>query len=709
MVPMLDLLFDLAANQGAREIVMGMAHRGRLNVLVHNICRPYATIFAEFEGGKQEGESPEHDGTGDVKYHHGAEGVFRTHSGKSISVALINNPSHLEFVDPVVNGNARARQTHRKSRDLHHDHSIALPVQIHGDAAFAGQGIVAETLNLNALRGYQVGGTIHLIANNQVGFTTDMAESRSTQHASDLAKGFDIPIIHVNADDAEGCLAAVRLAMMFREEFHRDVLIDLVGYRRWGHNEADEPAYTQPLMYERIRSHPSVRVLYAEALVNEGLLTQEEAQRRYDTAYQRLIEIQQGYRASAAKAATAQAAPARLVTGESVETAVPADRLLALNEALLAVPEGFTVNPKLKRQLDRRRGAMGEAGGIDWGHAEALALASLLTEGIPIRLTGEDAERGTFSQRHMVLHDATNGKAWTPIQNLPSAVASCEVYNSPLSELAALGFEYGYANAASDSLVIWEAQYGDFINAAQVIVDQFIAAGLSKWGVTNRLTLLLPHGYEGGGPEHSSARLERFLQLAAEGNFRIANCTTPAQYFHLLRRQARRSRVRPLVIFSPKSLLRLPQAASRLADLTSGTFQPVLDDPDPAIHSSRETVQRVVLCTGKIYYDLLAEAAGLERRPAIVRIEGLHTFLDQPLRAVLAGYPDAREFVWAQEEPRNMGAWFYVAPRLAPLLPSGVALEYAGRPERASPAEGYPDAHSAEQSRIVMEALTGKM
>jgi 2-oxoglutarate dehydrogenase E1 component len=460
-------------------------------------------------------------------------------------------------------------------------------------------------------------------------------------------------------------------------------------------------------MYERIRSHPSVRVLYANALVQEGLLTGEEAEKRYEAAYQRLIEVQQGYRASAAKAAAPQAAPARLVTGEAVETAVPADRLLALNESLLAVPEGFTVNPKLKRQLERRRGAMAEAGGIDWGHAEALAIASLLTEGIPVRLTGEDAERGTFSQRHLVLHDAVNGKTWTPIQNLPSAVASCEVFNSPLSELAALGFEYGYANAASDSLVIWEAQYGDFINAAQVIVDQFIAAGLSKWGVTNRLTLLLPHGYEGGGPEHSSARLERFLQLAAEGNIRIANCTTPAQYFHLLRRQARRSRVRPLVIFSPKSLLRLPQAASRLADLTSGTFQPVLDDPDPAIQSLREAVQRIVLCTGKIYYDLLAEAAKREPRPAIVRIEGLHTFLEEPLRAVIKGYPNVREFIWAQEEPRNMGAWFYVAPRLAPLLPSRGSLRYVGRPERASPAEGYPDAHSAEQTRIVSEALGG--
>jgi 2-oxoglutarate dehydrogenase E1 component len=707
MVPMLDLLFDLAAEHGAREIVMGMAHRGRLNVLVHNIGRPYAAIFAEFEGGRKYQDHPEleYDGTGDVKYHHGAEGAYLTRSGKSVTVALINNPSHLEYVNPVVNGNARARQTQRRARDVHHDHGVALPVLIHGDAAFAGQGIVAETLNLNALRGYRVGGTIHLIANNQVGFTTEAQDARSTQHASDLAKGFDIPIIHVNADDAEACLAAIRLAVMYRQRFHRDVLIDLVGYRRWGHNEGDEPAYTQPVMSERIRQHPPVRVRYAAALVEQGLLTAEQAEQRYQTAYQKLIDIQQGYRAGAAKSAPPQPAPTRLVPGEVVDTAVPADRLIALNESLLAVPEGFTVNPKLKRQLERRRAALGESGGIDWGHAEALALASLLTEGIPVRLTGQDTERGTFSQRHLVLHDVETGRTHAPIQHLPSALASLEIYNSPLSELATLGFEYGYATAASEALVIWEAQYGDFINGAQVIVDQFIAAGLAKWGVTNRLTLLLPHGYEGGGPEHSSARLERFLQLAAEGNFRVANCTTPAQYFHLLRRQARRTRVRPLVIFSPKSLLRLPQAASRLADLTAGTFQPVLDDPDPGIQARRGEVRRVVLCSGKLYYDLLPEAARQERRPAIVRIEGLYSFLEEPLRTVLANYPAATEFVWAQEEPRNMGAWFFVAPRIAPLLPAGTQLRYVGRPERASPAEGDPDSHAAEQARIVAEAI----
>ncbi len=706
LVPMLDLVLELAAADGAREVVVGMAHRGRLNVLVHNVGRPYVTIFAEFEGGKKlEGDSGElEDGTGDVKYHHGAEGAYLTRSGKSVTVALAHNPSHLEFVGPVVDGSARARQTQRRGREAHHDPSVALPVVIHGDAAFAGQGVVAETLNLNALRGYRVGGTVHLITNNQVGFTTDMSDARSTRHASDLAKGFDIPIIHVNADDAEACLAAVRLAMDFRRQFSRDVLIDLVGYRRWGHNEGDEPAYTQPLMYERIKNHPSAREQYTAALTAAGVIPAEDAGARYDAAYQKLIELQQGFRATAAKASPTPALPARPVASEVVETAVPAQQLTALNEQLLAVPEGFTVNPKLKRQLERRRRALGADGGIDWGHAEALALASLLTEGVPIRLTGQDSERGTFSHRHLVLHDAENGATYAPIQHLPGALAVCEVYNSPLSELATLGFEYGYATAAVESLVLWEAQYGDFINGAQVIIDQFIAAGLSKWGVSNRLTLLLPHGYEGGGPEHSSARVERFLQLAAEGNVRVANCTTPAQYFHLLRRQARRSRLRPLVIFTPKSLLRLPLASSRLEDLTTGTFRPVLDDPHPAIHANPAAVPRVILCSGKLYYDLLPEADKLARRPALVRVEGLHTFPLDAIRTVLARYPNAKQVIWTQEEPRNMGAWFYVAPRLIEAVPG---LRYVGRPDRASPAEGYAAAHAIEQARIVTEALSG--
>jgi 2-oxoglutarate dehydrogenase E1 component len=705
MVPMLDLLIETAAEHNTREVVIGMAHRGRLNVLTHTLGRPYVTIFAEFEGAKKPGNGNGDDAsTGDVKYHHGAEGTFLTRSGRTVPVTLAHNPSHLEFVAPVVNGQARARQTHRRTQEARLDHHAAIPVIIHGDAAFAGQGVVQETLNLGALAGYTTGGTVHLIANNQVGFTTDMDDARSTRYASDLAKGFDLPIIHVNADDAEACLAAVRLAMMYRDRFHHDALIDLVGYRRHGHNEGDEPSYTQPRMYEIITRHSTVRQRYAEHLATRGILSADEAQATYDTAYQHLVEAQQGFKASLAQA-PAEAPSPKVLAWQEVETAVPAEVLRALNEQLLAVPEGFTVNPKLRKQLDRRIPALDADGAIDWGHAEALAFASLLTEGIPLRLTGQDCERGTFSHRHLVLHDAKTGARHTPMQRLPGALASFELHNSPLSELAALGFEYGYSATATEALVLWEAQFGDFINGAQVIIDQFLSAGLAKWGVTCRLTLLLPHGYEGQGPEHSSARLERFLQNAAEGNMRIANCTTPAQYFHLLRRQARRQRQRPLVIFTPKSLLRLPQAASTLAELTDGTFRPVLDDPAIA---DREAVTRLVLCSGKIYYDLVAEAEKREaNRPALVRIEQLYTFPEQQLTELLTGYPNLREVVWAQEEPRNMGAWSWIAPRIARLL-DGEAFGYAGRPERASPAEGYPQAHAVEQARIVREAVGGE-
>ncbi len=708
LVPMLDQIIELAAQQGTREVVIGMAHRGRLNVLAHTVGRPYETIFAEFEGGKHLGAgtslNPE-GGTGDVKYHHGAEGAYRTRGGKALTVTLSPNPSHLEFVGPVVDGRARAEQTNRKGREPHHDPSTALPVIIHGDAAFAGQGVVAETFNLGALAGYRTGGTVHIITNNQVGFTTDMRDSRSTRHASDLAKGFDVPIIHVNGDDAEACLAAVRLAMMYRERFHEDVLIDLVGYRRHGHNEGDEPNYTQPQMYERIRNLATVREQYAALLVRRGLYGAPEAEAEYTQSYQRLLDIQQAYKSSMGKAAVQETKVIDRTSGVEPETAVEAELLTSLNEQLLTWPSGFAVNPKLLKQLERRRTVLGPEGGIDWAHAEALALSALLVEGYPIRFTGQDTERGTFSQRHLVLHDAQSGLAYAPIKNLPGALVSMELHNSPLSELATLGFEYGYSAAAPETLVLWEAQFGDFVNGAQVIIDQFIVSGLSKWGLSTRLTLLLPHGYEGQGPEHSSARLERFLQQCAERNIRVANPTTPAQYFHLLRRQAKRTRQRPLVVMTPKSLLRLPLAISKLDDLTTGTFQAVLDDAVASAH--REQVRRVVLCSGKVYYDLLAAAAGSDRsRTALVRLEQLYTFPEEGLKAVLAGYGSLAEVVWTQEEPLNMGAWTWVEPRLRAILPANVSLRYAGRPERASPAEGYPAAHSAEQKRIVEEALS---
>jgi multifunctional 2-oxoglutarate metabolism enzyme len=705
LVPMLDLTIERAAESGARDVVIGMAHRGRLNVLAHTVGRPYETIFAEFEGGRQvEGGQPTPEGgTGDVKYHHGAEGAYMTSAGKAITVSLSPNPSHLEFVSPVVDGRARAKQTQRRGREAHHDPTAALPVTIHGDAAFAGQGVVAETLNLGALKGYRTGGTLHVITNNQVGFTTDMEDARSTRYASDLAKGFDIPIIHVNADDPEACLSAVRLSMAYRDRFHQDVLIDLVGYRRHGHNEGDEPAYTQPVMYQRIRALPTVRERYARTLIETGILTEEESGREAEQAYQRLVDIQQAFKASTGRTVTKEREVRLSGAGQEVETSLAPEFIRSLNEQLLSRPEGFTVHPKLGKQLERRRAALNE-GGIDWAHAEALALASLLTEGVPLRLTGQDTERGTFSQRHLVLHDAKTGQSWAPLQKLPGALAPLELHNSPLSELATLGFEYGYSAAAPEVLVLWEAQFGDFINGAQVIVDQFLSAGLSKWGLTTRLTLLLPHGYEGQGPEHSSARLERFLQLAAEGNIRVANPTTPAQYFHLLRRQARRTRQRPLVIMTPKSLLRLPQANSTLEDLSTGTWRPVLDDP--ATQGDTSGVVRMVLCSGKLYYDLLTEAEKMGGgRPAIVRLEQLYSFPWTEMRAVLGRYGKLEELVWVQEEPRNMGAWTYVESKLRELAPKGVDVVYVGRPERASPAEGYPAAHAAEQSRIIREAL----
>ena len=705
MVPMLDETIALAAEEGGHEVVFGMAHRGRLNVLAHVLGRPYETILREFEGERTleaVAADPE-GGTGDVKYHLGAEGTRRTAAGE-ITLTLASNPSHLEAVDPVVEGRTRAEQTDRSTRTGYHDSSVAMAVQIHGDAAFPAQGVVAETLNLADLNGYSTGGSLHLIANNQIGFTTDPADARSTRYSSDLAKGFDLPIIHVNADDPEAALSAVRLAMAFRRRFCSDVVIDLVGYRRHGHNEQDEAAYTQPLMAARIERQPSVREHYARALIEEGVLTQEDADAMATRVETTLKEAHERLKTTFGQDVPAVAYEGRIpaATGGEVVTAVAADRLRVLNEELLRVPEGFTVNAKLAKQLERRRVAL-EEGGIDWGQAEELAFASLLVEGIPVRLTGQDTERGTFSHRHVVLHDAENGQAYAPIQNLNEAAASFEIHNSPLSEEACLGFEYGYSAAAPEALVAWEAQFGDFVNGAQVAIDQFMVSGLSKWGQTSRLTLLLPHGYEGNGPEHSSARLERFLQLAAQENIRIANCTTAAQYFHLLRRQALDPSARPLVLMTPKGLLRLKQAASALGDLAGGAFRPVLGDPSVG----RETVRRLVLCSGKVYYDLV----GHELRPgadwiAIGRLEQLYPFPVSAAAELVRLYPRLEELVWAQEEPQNMGAWRAIRHRLEEMLPEGVRLRFVGRPWRASPSEGYPTAHLKEQDRIVREALS---
>jgi 2-oxoglutarate dehydrogenase E1 component len=714
-VPMLDELIQLSAAHGGQEVVVGMAHRGRLNVLAHNLGRTYDTIFAEFEGAStlEAVTTIPQGGTGDVKYHHGTQGTYRLPDGDAIRVNLESNPSHLEYVSPVVEGATRAAQTSRKGPHAHQDTNAAVPVTIHGDASFPAQGVVSETLNLQALDGYKVGGTVHLIMNNQVGFTTDPDDARSTRWASDLAKGFDVPIIHVNADDVEACISAVRLAFAFREEFGHDVLIDLIGYRRFGHNESDEPAYTQPEMYAKIKTKKRIWELWADRLVAEGVVSQEEVEQQSQEVWDNLTLLHQRLKAKIAAAAEHGGEQG---TGEyqldrspspEVETAVPAARLRELGEQLLRVPEGFTVHPKLVKQLERRREALAETQErqttIDWAHAEALAFASLLTEGTPLRLTGQDTERGTFSQRHMVLHDAKTGQTVCPIQSLPDALAPLELHNSPLSELACLGFEYGYSQEAPETLVLWEAQFGDFVNSAQVIVDQFIVSGLAKWGQTSRLTLLLPHGYEGSGPEHSSARLERFLRAAAEGNIRVASPTTPAQYFHLLRRQARIAKQRPLVVMTPKSLLRLPQAASAIEDMAEGTrFHPVLAEPGV----QDEQVTRLVLCTGKIYYDLVghperAAHTGL----AVARVELLYPFPERQILELMARYPNLREVLWVQEEPRNMGARAHMFPRLMQIMPQEMHFGYIGRPERASPGEGYPAAHIDEQNRIVTTAI----
>jgi multifunctional 2-oxoglutarate metabolism enzyme len=737
-VPMLDELIQLAAGNGGQEVVVGMAHRGRLNVLAHNLGRSYDTIFAEFEGAStlEAVTTIPQGGTGDVKYHHGTQGSYKLPDGGTIRVNLESNPSHLEYVSPVVEGATRAAQTSRNGPRARQDTNAAVPIVIHGDASFPAQGVVAETLNLQALDGYQVGGTVHLMMNNQIGFTTDPDDARSTRWASDLAKGFDVPIIHVNADDVPACMSAVRLAFAFRQEFGHDVLIDLIGYRRFGHNESDEPAYTQPEMYAKIKTKKRVYELWADQLVSDGVVSREDVERTGQEVWDNLTLLHQ--RLKARIAATAEHGTVEQSTGEyqldrtpspDVDTAVAAERVRELGLELLRTPDGFTVHPKLVKQLDRRREALEEHGGspgtdtpkdsaaegsggspvekaparIDWAHAEALAFASLLTEGTPVRLTGQDTERGTFSQRHLVLHDAKTGQAFCPIQNLPEALAPMELHNSPLSELACMGFEYGYSQEAPETLVLWEAQFGDFVNSAQVIVDQFIASGLAKWGQTSRLTLLLPHGYEGSGPEHSSARLERFLALAAEGNMRVANLTTPAQYFHLLRRQALIAKQRPLVIMTPKSLLRLAQASNSVEDLAENSrFEPVLAEPGV----SDGSVTRLVLCTGKIYYDLAGhpDRQGNDR-VAIGRVELLYPFPERNLRALMGRYPKLTEILWVQEEPRNVGARAHMFPRLMQIMPEQIHFGFVGRPERASPGEGYPAAHIKEQSRIVRTAL----
>jgi 2-oxoglutarate dehydrogenase E1 component len=703
LVPMLDAAIDGAARAGAREVVIGMAHRGRINVLTHVLDKPVAAIFEDFEGKHASTSAP--NDTGDVKYHLGARTVRKLATGESVHVVLLPNPSHLEMVNPVVEGVARALQQARSSdtdADASRDEASVLPVLVHGDAAFPGEGIVAETFNLSSLRGYRTGGTLHIISNNQVGFTTDPRDGRSTYYASDLAKGFEVPIVHVNGDDAEACVAAVWIGLAYRARFGKDFLIDLVGYRRHGHNETDEPAFTQPLLYAAIRSHPTPREVWAARLVREGLLTDADVKAldaQVHAAFDRVLT-----QVKAAPAPTENGNGHHLAAPDlaSIETSVRGDLLRGVNDRLLAWPSDFKPLPKLAKLLERRRAALGDAGGIDWGHAEALALGSLLMEGVSVRLTGQDSERGTFSHRQAVLHDYERGTSYAPLQHIPGAEGRFEVYNSPLSEMAVLAFEYGYSVASPQTLVMWEAQYGDFANVAQPIIDQFIASDRAKWGQDSGVVMLLPHGYEGGGPEHSSARLERFLQLSAENNLRVAYPSTPAQYFHVLRRQALASDRRPLVLMQPKSLLRLPQAASHLSDLSSGAFKPVIDDAVTA--KASDQVRRMVLCTGKLYYDLAASTAK-NGSVALVRVEELYPWPHEAIARVIDRYPALEEVVWAQEEPKNMGAWSFVAPRLRAAVGNTLPIRYIGRPERASPAEGYATSHTEQQTRIVADAL----
>ena len=712
LVPMLDQIIRDAAAAETREVVIGMAHRGRLNVLTHILGKPYAAIVAEFESAKQDtGASVAGGGTqgwtGDVKYHLGAQRTYSEAGAADMPVTLAPNPSHLEFVNPVVEGRARAAQEMRdQPGKIVRDSGRSMAIQIHGDAAFPGQGIVAETLNLSQLRGYSIGGTIHIIVNNQIGFTTNPRDSRSTLSASDLAKGFEIPIVHVNADDPEACIAAARMAFAYRERYGKDFLIDLIGYRRYGHNEGDEPSFTQPRMYEIITQHPTARALWAKKLEEQRVIGRDEAEVMVKTVQAKLQAARQA--PSAGRAAKPPPPPLDgLGRTRRAATSVPAKTLLALNQSLLAHPEGFTLNAKVEdRILRRRREGIGTPGGIGWGHAEALAFASILADGTPIRLTGQDSERGTFNSRHAVLHDPVTGERFCPLQALPEAKASFAVYNSPLSENAVLGFEYGYSIHATEALVLWEAQFGDFANGAQVIIDQFIVSGNAKWRQTPSLVMLLPHGYEGQGPEHSSARLERYLELAAGDNLRIVNCTNSAQYFHVLRRQVAllQSAPRPLVIMTPKGLLNHPKAASSLEDLAHGTFQPVLNDP--AAQERADQVQRLVLCSGKVYVDLITSKYYnvADARLAVARIEELYPFPATELERVIAGYPNLREIVWMQEEPRNMGAWVYIRSRIMDLTGLDLPLLYAGRPEAASPAEGSSRRHTVEQGRLMTAA-----
>ncbi len=707
LVPMMDVLIDEAAKAGAEEMNLGMAHRGRLNVLANVLGKDPALIMKEFEGT----EFNPFDIDGDVKYHMGFASEVKTISGKSMRLYLSPNPSHLEAVNPVVEGFARARQEELGDAER----KRVIPILMHGDAAFIGQGICAETLNMSELESYSTGGTVHIIINNQIGFTANPEEGRSCVYSSEIAKMIRAPVLHVNADDPEAVVWTAMLAIAYRQKFGKDVVIDLIGYRRHGHNETDEPGFTQPLMYKLIKDHPTCLTQYTEQLVAKGVIARDAADERMRSFRQTLQTKMEEVRAG--KAITKPVVPPSLAQAmnytkvdrsefsKSVSTAVAKAKLLEISRKFCALPASFHAHPKLTRLFEARVKMLEGAGAVDWGMAELMAYGTLAAIGVPVRLSGQDCRRGTFSHRHAVLRDFENGSSYNIFEPVSNKSTPVDVINSPLSEAGVMGFDFGYSIARPQGLTIWEAQFGDFANGAQIIIDQFMSASEAKWKQTSGLVLLLPHGYEGQGPEHSSARLERFLQLCGNLNMQVAYPTTPAQLFHLLRRQVLRAFRKPLIVMSPKSLLRHPKVQSTIAEFTGGEFVEVMDDADVKDASK---VKRLVLCSGKIYYDLVAareEAGPKAAHVPVVRFEQLYPFPDTALSTILARYPAVKELVWTQEEPQNMGAWYFIRHRIEELSGGKQRISYVGRKGSGSTAEGSHKAHLQEQARIVQEAL----
>ncbi|HRB01454.1 MAG TPA: multifunctional oxoglutarate decarboxylase/oxoglutarate dehydrogenase thiamine pyrophosphate-binding subunit/dihydrolipoyllysine-residue succinyltransferase subunit [Ignavibacteria bacterium] len=699
IIATLDHLLSSAVDYSVEELVLGMAHRGRLNVLANIIGKSMSTIFSEFEGYIDPISS---QGSGDVKYHLGASGEYETFHDKKIRVSVASNPSHLEFVNPVVEGIVRAKQM--RMNDL--ERNKIIPVLIHGDAAVAGEGIVAETLNLSQLHGYKTGGTIHIIINNQIGFTTSPIDARSSVYATDVGKMIQAPIFHVNGDDPEATMLVTKLALEFRMKFNEDVFIDVFGYRRLGHNEADEPAFTQPIMYKTIRSHPSVKEIYTKKLLSEKVITPEEIEISEKKIYDKMSESHESVQKFKADRPLAVTKEEILAVESNFDTFVPIDKLNEIVTAITTIPEDFHIHPKLKKFIESRREFLDKDIEIDWAFAESLAYGSLLQEGIPVRLSGQDSSRGTFSQRHIILTDAENGDEIIPLNNVAPEKAKIEPLDSLLSEAAVLGFEYGYSTADPITLVLWEAQFGDFVNAAQVIIDNFIASSYTKWGLPNNIVMLLPHAQEGQGPEHSSARLERFLTICADDNMIVCNLTTSAQYFHLLRKQTKHRKRRPLVIMTPKSLLRLPEAKSIKEDFTSGKFIEIIDD----VPENKSDIKSVIICSGKIYYDLRKYQKENEHfDTAIVRLEQYYPYKTDVMTEILASYKNADRVIWVQEEPKNMGAWNFIAILLQNDLANWQKLYCVSRKESSSPAEGSFSKFTKNQEEIMRKSFSNDL